>query len=95
VPGLPAGHPVHTLMLENRACEGILNEAEAIKDFSKEKTRLLDILDRFGQLDKHYLHKENQLYQKKGEEFIFLPVGCIAIRDYCITNACQPSPFRS
>ena len=22
VPGLPAGHPVHTLMLENRACGG-------------------------------------------------------------------------
>jgi uncharacterized protein len=62
VPGLPAGHPVHTLMLENRACEGILKEAEAIKDFSKEKTRLLDILDRLGQVDKHYLRKENQLF---------------------------------
>jgi DUF438 domain-containing protein len=62
VPGLPAGHPVHTLMLENRACEGILKEAEAIKDFAKEKTRLLDILDRLGQVDKHYLRKENQLF---------------------------------
>ncbi len=62
VPGLPAGHPVHTLMLENRACEGILNEAEAIKDFAKEKTKLLDILDRLGQVDKHYLRKENQLF---------------------------------
>jgi uncharacterized protein len=62
VPGLPAGHPVHTLMLENRACEGILEEAEAIKDFAKEKTRLLDILDRLGQVDKHYLRKENQLF---------------------------------
>src|SRR5574341_860151 len=37
VPGLPAGHPVHTLMLENRACEDILREAEALKDFVKEK----------------------------------------------------------
>ncbi len=62
VPGLPAGHPVHTLMLENRACEGILKEAETIKDFAKEKTRLLDILDRLGQVDKHYLRKENQLF---------------------------------
>ncbi len=62
VPGLPAGHPVHTLMLENRACEGILQEAEEIKDFAKEKTRLLDILDRLGQIDKHYLRKENQLF---------------------------------
>jgi DUF438 domain-containing protein len=62
VPGLPAGHPVHTLMLENRACEEILQEAEAIKNFEKEKTRLLDILDRLGQIDKHYLRKENQLF---------------------------------
>jgi DUF438 domain-containing protein len=62
VPGLPAGHPVHTLMLENRACEGILKEAEAIKDFSKEKEKLLDILDRLGQLNKHFVRKENQLF---------------------------------
>jgi DUF438 domain-containing protein len=62
VPGLPAGHPVHTLMLENRACEGILKEAEAIKDFVKEKDRLLDILDRLGQINRHFVRKENQLF---------------------------------
>ncbi len=62
VPGLPAGHPVHTLMLENRACEDILKEAEEIKDFAKEKNKLLDILDRLSQVDKHYLRKENQLF---------------------------------
>jgi DUF438 domain-containing protein len=62
VPGLPAGHPVHTLMLENRVAEGILNEAEAIKDYVKEKDKLLDILDRLSQIDKHFLRKENQLF---------------------------------
>ncbi len=62
VPGLPAGHPVHTLMLENRACEGILKEAEAIKDFTKEKGKLLDILDRLSQINKHFVRKENQLF---------------------------------
>jgi uncharacterized protein len=62
VPGLPAGHPVHTLMLENRACEDILKEAEAITDFAKDKAGLLEILDRLGQVDKHYLRKENQLF---------------------------------
>ena len=33
VPGLPAGHPVHTLMLENRACEGILERSRGSKGF--------------------------------------------------------------
>lgn len=62
VPGLPAGHPVHTLMLENRAAEGILKEAENVKDFAKEKDKLLDILGRLGQIDKHFARKENQLF---------------------------------
>jgi DUF438 domain-containing protein len=62
VPGLPAGHPVHTLMLENRACEGILKEAEAMTDFTKEKDKLLDILDRLSQINKHFVRKENQLF---------------------------------
>ena len=62
VPGLPAGHPVHTLMLENRACEGMLKEAEAIKDFAKEKEKLLDILDRLALIHTHFVRKENQLF---------------------------------
>jgi uncharacterized protein len=62
VPGLPAGHPVHTLMLENRAAEGILKEAGEVKDFAKEKEKLLEILDRLSQIDKHFARKENQLF---------------------------------
>lgn len=62
VPGLPAGHPVHTLMLENRAAENILKEAGAITDYAREKEGLLGILDRLALIDKHFLRKENQLF---------------------------------
>jgi len=62
VPGLPAGHPVHTFMLENRAAEDILQEAAGIKDFSREKEKLLALLERLGQIDKHFVRKENQLF---------------------------------
>ncbi|HUJ17956.1 MAG TPA: DUF438 domain-containing protein [Nitrospirota bacterium] len=62
VPGLPAGHPVHTFMLENRAAEDILREAAEIKDFSREKEKLLALLERLGQIDKHFVRKENQLF---------------------------------
>ena len=62
VPGLPAGHPVHTLMLENRAAEAILCEAEAVTDFAGEKNTLLGILDRLGEIDRHFVRKENQLF---------------------------------
>lgn len=62
VPGLPAGHPVHTFMLENRAAEGIVKEAEAVTDYVKEKDKLLAILDRLSRIDTHYVRKENQLF---------------------------------
>jgi len=62
VPGLPAGHPVHTFMLENRACEGILKEAEAISDYAGQKDALLGVLDRLALIDTHYVRKENQLF---------------------------------
>jgi DUF438 domain-containing protein len=62
VPGLPAGHPVHTLMLENRAAEEILREIEEVTDCEKEKRKLLDSLDRLSQIDKHFVRKENQLF---------------------------------
>ena len=62
VPGLPAGHPVHTLMLENRAAEAILEEAGTITDYAREKDRLLTVLDRLALIDKHFARKENQLF---------------------------------
>ncbi len=58
LPGLPSGHPVHTLMLENRFAESIMDEIECLDDSSK----LSGLLDRLAEIEKHYLRKENQLF---------------------------------
>ena len=62
VPGLPAGHPVHTFMLENRAAEDILKKLVEIRDFGKERETLSNLLDRLSEIEKHYQRKENQLF---------------------------------
>ncbi len=58
LPGLSAGHPVHTLMLENRYAEGIMCEIEELKDYKE----LSGFLTRLNEIEKHYLRKENQLF---------------------------------
>lgn len=71
-PETPPGHPVHTLMAENRALEKLLAEirlwleripretAEAeIESNLEELARLLSDL---AEVEKHYLKKENQLF---------------------------------
>jgi DUF438 domain-containing protein len=58
LPGLASGHPVHTLMLENRFAEGIMQEIENLQD----PQRLPGLLDNMSLIDKHYLRKENQLF---------------------------------
>ncbi len=58
LPGLPAGHPVHTLMLENRFAEGIMDEIECLEDSAK----LPELLGRLSEVDRHFLRKENQLF---------------------------------
>lgn len=58
MPGLPSGHPVHTLMLENRYAEGILHDMELLGDLKE----LPALLGRLSQIDRHYLRKENQLF---------------------------------
>jgi hypothetical protein len=62
VPGLPAGHPVHTFMLENRAAEDILKQLGEIRDFTHQQDMLKQLLERLSGIDKHYLRKENQLF---------------------------------
>lgn len=72
IPGAPAGHPVHTFMLENRASEEIMDQIEAVlkqvgtppnedafKNLHKDLTELFDQLSK---IDLHYLKKENQLF---------------------------------
>lgn len=58
LPGLPSGHPVHTLMLENRHAEAILQEMCDVTD----KAALPSLLEKIGAIDKHYARKENQLF---------------------------------
>lgn len=61
MPGMPAGHPVHTFMLENRAAEGIIAEIEHSEDL-KDTKRLVGLLDNLASIEKHYVRKENQLF---------------------------------
>lgn len=60
MPGLPAGHPVHTLILENRAAEEIIQKINALEELSL--PRIAEYLDSLGAIDLHYLRKENQLF---------------------------------
>ena len=62
VPGLPAGHPVHTYMRENRAAEKIILKLQAIHDIGKEKDTLVSGLKELSKIDLHYTRKENQLF---------------------------------
>lgn len=58
VPGLPAGHPVHTYMLENRVAEDIMKEVEKEHDSGP----LQGLLGRLAEIETHYVRKENQLF---------------------------------
>jgi hypothetical protein len=49
-------------MLENRAAEDILAEAEAVTDYARDRDRLLTVLGRLAEIDKHFVRKENQLF---------------------------------
>ena len=62
VPGLPAGHPVHTYMLENRAAEKIILKLQAIHDIGKEQDTLVSGLKELSTINLHYTRKENQLF---------------------------------
>ena len=62
VPGLPAGHPVHTLMLENRKAESIIRRIQAVHDMDKERDQLAGMLEDLSRIDLHYVRKENQLF---------------------------------
>ncbi len=62
MPGMPAGHPVHTYMLENRHAEVILARIEHIEDLKKDKEKLTELVDTLSEIDRHFLRKENQLF---------------------------------
>jgi DUF438 domain-containing protein len=63
------GHPVHTLKLENRALEKLINDkitphAEQFRAFGAPESlkALLEDIELLGEVDKHYLRKENLLF---------------------------------
>ncbi|MBI5641139.1 MAG: DUF438 domain-containing protein, partial [Nitrospirae bacterium] len=72
VPATPAGHPVNTLMMENRAAEDIILAIEGIletlnespdKDlFRQHQKELRNLIDSLEEINLHYLRKENQLF---------------------------------
>jgi DUF438 domain-containing protein len=68
----PAGHPMDTFQRENRALlqvtASLRKVAEAIGEppdgaaWARLKSALTDTVERLGEVDKHYLRKENQLF---------------------------------
>lgn len=62
IPGLPAGHPIHTYMSENRKAETIILKMQAIHDIKKEGDQLSAGLADLRKIDLHYTRKENQLF---------------------------------
>lgn len=72
IPGVPAGHPVRTMMLENREAERIIHviesmlEQPAIASETDVDPHILKILleeiEDLQQINLHYLRKENQLF---------------------------------
>jgi DUF438 domain-containing protein len=70
----PAGHPVHTFMVENRASENIMSDIENVlceipgtaskSDLVKHGTILSGLLEKLALIENHYVRKENQLFPK-------------------------------
>ncbi|MGQ9800541.1 MAG: DUF438 domain-containing protein [Candidatus Saccharicenans sp.] len=71
-PSAPPGHPVHTLMAENRALEKLLAEIRLLLERIPRETaageiesnleELSQLLLNLSEIEKHYLKKENQLF---------------------------------
>ena len=72
MPRVPAGHPVHTLLEENRAAEALMEEIDhlinTIESSSDKEVyagyveRLQHLVDKLADINLHYLKKENQLF---------------------------------
>jgi DUF438 domain-containing protein len=76
-PKPPAGHPVHMFMVENRAAENVMKEIDALlfkigkpankKAVQKYRNPIEEKLEKIGEIEKHYLRKENQLFPQLEE----------------------------
>jgi DUF438 domain-containing protein len=73
-PQTVAGHPLHTLAEENRALRRLAGQAGEVlthiknepghKDWPADRTRLASLIEALGEVEKHYLKKENQLFPR-------------------------------
>ena len=74
IPRPPAGHPVHTFMVENRASENIMVDIENVlceipgiatkADMVRHREQLSTLLEKLALIENHYVRKENQLFPK-------------------------------
>jgi len=74
IPRPPAGHPVHTFMVENRASENIMVDIDNVlceitgtatkDDMVKHGEQLSTLLEKLALIENHYVRKENQLFPK-------------------------------
>ncbi len=71
LPSSIPGHPLHTLMEENRALEKLLGrwdellrmvEEGGAEGLKENRAALREVLESLAQVEKHYLKKENQLF---------------------------------
>lgn len=69
IPDFEQGHPIHTLKMENRVIERLLDESvlRFLSDYTENpviatKERLLDSIEKLATLDKHYRRKENLMF---------------------------------
>jgi len=69
-PELDPGHPAHTIWRENRILDQLLDQLDGklavlaeVKSFTPELVEsLTPLMEKLGELNKHYLRKENQLF---------------------------------
>ncbi len=71
-PDPPAGHPIHTYMKENRACEKIMSETSILlgllgqpptpEAFEEHSQALGELIEHLSEINTHYTRKENQLF---------------------------------
>jgi DUF438 domain-containing protein len=71
-PDPPLGHPIHTLMKENRASEKLMSDTSMLigrighpprpEAFEAHRQALGSLIERLSEIDIHYRRKENQLF---------------------------------
>ncbi|MGB4704915.1 MAG: DUF438 domain-containing protein [Candidatus Saccharicenans sp.] len=92
VPACPPGHPVHTMMAENRAAEKILAEIRLLleriprepaeAEIESNWEELETLLGNLADIEKHYLKKENQVFPLLEEKGVTGPTRVMwAIHD--------------